>query len=236
MNATYWKLLRFLEENVGNKGRPGTAYSSPAAFAQAMETRDGQLYDTLRPLAAVDGETFEEFKENLDADEHIKYSVPRVDTFLHWMESLGVRCLLPQEWAELNGRKFRDVPTLKVVTPEIGPPMVWESFGKTFHFRAEWIDGFQRPALLFMDGTAMHPTLEDGELILIDRGQTDIRAGKMYAVRIEDTLLVRRVEKKPGTLVLLADNTNHAPTEISSDSIGGTVDIVGRVVWAAREF
>ena len=36
-------------------------------------------------------------------------------------------------------------------------------------------------------------------------------AGAVYAVGIDDTIMVKRLEKRPGKLVLLSDNPQHAP-------------------------
>ncbi|MFP4225414.1 MAG: helix-turn-helix transcriptional regulator [Desulfobacterales bacterium] len=49
-------------------------------------------------------------------------------------------------------------------------------------------------------GNSMEPEIKNGDTILIDQGQKDIIAGAVYAVGIDDTIMVKRVEKRPGRL------------------------------------
>jgi len=71
-------------------------------------------------------------------------------------------------------------------------------------------------------------------MVLIDQSQTDIFAGTVYAVGVEDTIMVKRIEKHPRKLVLLSDNKEYAPIFLSDDEMD-RVRIIGKVLWICRE-
>jgi len=88
--------------------------------------------------------------------------------------------------------------------------------------------------MVLMDvvGDSMEPNIKAGDAVMIDRSQADVVAGGIYAVGIDDTIMVKRLEKRPGQLVLISDNSAYDPVFI--DSGAETVRILGRVVWLGR--
>jgi hypothetical protein len=54
-------------------------------------------------------------------------------------------------------------------------------------------------------------------------------------VGVEDTVLVKRIEKLPGQLVLHSDNTDYSPVRLSGDELMN-VRIIGKVLWISREY
>ncbi len=62
----------------------------------------------------------------------------------------------------------------------------------------------------------------------------DILAGSIYAVGIDDTIMVKRIEKHPGKLVLISDNKDYEPLYLSQSEMDG-VRIIGKVVWISRD-
>lgn len=84
-------------------------------------------------------------------------------------------------------------------------------------------------------GNSMEPELKDGDSVLIDESQKDIIAGAIFAVGVEDTIMVKRLEKQPGTLVLRSDNMDYVPVYLKGDEINN-VRIIGKVVWVCREY
>ena len=55
-------------------------------------------------------------------------------------------------------------------------------------------------------GQSMEPLIREGDTVLIDQSQDRIMAGAIYAVGVEDTILVKRLEKHPDALVLNSEN------------------------------
>ena len=83
-------------------------------------------------------------------------------------------------------------------------------------------------------GNSMTPEIKDGDAVLIDQSQTDIIAGAIFAVGVDETIMVKRVEKHPGKLVLLSDNREYAPIFLTPAEID-SIRIIGKVLWICRE-
>ncbi|NJB67623.1 phage repressor protein C with HTH and peptisase S24 domain [Desulfobaculum xiamenense] len=107
-----------------------------------------------------------------------------------------------------------------------------------YAFRRSWLRGkgsIDDMRLMRVTGESMEPTLEDEDVVLVDLSQCDILVGKIYAVRMDDEIVVKRLERKPGKLVLVSDNRRfYEPLEVPvGDQIN--VEVLGRVIWMARE-
>lgn len=107
-----------------------------------------------------------------------------------------------------------------------------------YAFKRRWLDRKGSPeAMVLMDvfGNSMEPEIKEGDTVLVDQNQNDVIAGGVYAVGVEDTVMVKRIEKRPNTLVLLSDNTDYAPIMLQGDELE-TVRIIGKVAWICREY
>jgi len=91
--------------------------------------------------------------------------------------------------------------------------------------------------MVLMDifGNSMAPELKDGDTVLVDQSQKGVLAGALYAVGIDDTIMIKRVEKHPNKLVLLSDNTDYSPIFLQNAELE-TIRIIGKVIWVCREF
>jgi phage repressor protein C with HTH and peptisase S24 domain len=79
-------------------------------------------------------------------------------------------------------------------------------------------------------GDSMTPTLEDSDLLLVDLSEPRFRHDGIYVMRRENLLEVKRLQRRPdGSLNIISDNPAYAPAIIAAD----TIQIIGRVVWAA---
>lgn len=90
--------------------------------------------------------------------------------------------------------------------------------------------------MVLMDifGASMEPEIKDGDTILVDQSQKDILAGAVYAVGIDDTIMVKRLEKRPGKLALISENPKYDPILLAGREMN-KIRIIGRVVWICRE-
>jgi phage repressor protein C with HTH and peptisase S24 domain len=107
-----------------------------------------------------------------------------------------------------------------------------------YAFRKDWLSRKgSAVSMVLMDifGNSMAPELKDGDTVLVDENQKAIIAGALYAVGIEDTVMVKRVEKHPNNLVLQSDNKDYAPIFLQADEMN-QVRIIGKVVWVGREY
>lgn len=80
----------------------------------------------------------------------------------------------------------------------------------------------------------MEPELKDGDTVLIDTSQKEILAGSIYAVGIDDTIMVKRIEKHPGKLILMSDNKDYETIYLSLSEMD-SVRIIGKIVWISRD-
>ncbi len=98
-------------------------------------------------------------------------------------------------------------------------------------FNHRWLKGQGlEPAMLSVievEGDSMEPTLRDGDEILVDRTPRPLRAG-IHVIRLDDVLLVKRLEPGPGgTVRIISDNPAYPRLERPLNE----VELVGRVVW-----
>jgi phage repressor protein C with HTH and peptisase S24 domain len=84
-------------------------------------------------------------------------------------------------------------------------------------------------------GHSMEPVIHEGDTVLIDQSQKNILAGAIYAVGVEDTIMVKRLEKHPDKLVLCSDNKDFQPIYLEADLLS-KVRILGKVIWSCREY
>lgn len=98
-------------------------------------------------------------------------------------------------------------------------------------FNHRWLKGQGlEPAMLSVievEGDSMEPTLRDGDEILVDRTPRPLRAG-IHVIRLDDVLLVKRLEPGPGGAVrIISDNLAYPRLERPLADL----ELVGRVVW-----
>ena len=95
----------------------------------------------------------------------------------------------------------------------------------------------RRMVLMRVSGDSMVPEIFDNDLVLLDRGQTEISPGRLYAVGFEDAIYIKRIDKLPGKIVLNSVNPAYPP--VSLDLRGDCADqfrVIGRVLWSGREY
>jgi len=72
--------------------------------------------------------------------------------------------------------------------------------------------------LIDIYGTSMEPELKHGDTVMIDTSQ----------------LMVKRIEKHPGKLVLRSDNKDYEPVYLSLNEMD-SFRIIGKIVWISRD-
>ena len=117
----------------------------------------------------------------------------------------------------------------------------FETYGEVerfYSFRSDWLCAKGDPknmVLMSVVGNSMEPEIHAGDMVMVDQSKIDIYAGGIYAVGVEDTVLVKRVERLPGQLVLHSDNKDYDPVYLQGDELLN-VRIIGKVLWASREY
>jgi phage repressor protein C with HTH and peptisase S24 domain len=73
----------------------------------------------------------------------------------------------------------------------------------------------------------MQGILWDGDIVLINRDETSVIDGKIYALRIGEELYIKRLQKIPGgTLKLQSENPDYEDVTVP---VNEDVEIIGRV-------
>lgn len=86
-------------------------------------------------------------------------------------------------------------------------------------------------------GDSMDPTLTDGDLILVNLREKDVRSGRIYLLRIGEELMVKRLETRPGGVLLIrSDNKDYDDLPVNLEEVDGEIEIYGRMVWSCREY
>lgn len=104
-------------------------------------------------------------------------------------------------------------------------------------FAHAWLSRKGTPsAMVLMDvvGDSMEPEIRDGDTVLVDRSTGELRFGQVYAVGLEDAVLVKRVMRTPDGLALVSDNPAYSPIRVRGDELE-QFRVIGRVVWLCRE-
>ena len=82
----------------------------------------------------------------------------------------------------------------------------------------------------------MHPTIQGGDSLLIDRSKTEVHDGRIYCVRIDGQVYAKRLQKiPPATIVVISDNPKYKSFEINlSAELDYDFEIIGEIKWWGR--
>lgn len=103
-------------------------------------------------------------------------------------------------------------------------------------FRNAWLNSSffrNKSNLSFIEasGDSMEPTISDGDYLLVDTSARDLQNGKIYALTVNDRLLVKRIQLRlDGSVLVKSDNKHYDPELISADTVQ-SLHIVGQVIW-----
>ena len=87
-------------------------------------------------------------------------------------------------------------------------------------------------AMLPAMGDSMAPTIHDGDMMLVDERDRRVgTSGAVFVIRLEGTLMVKRVARADGLLAITSDNSDYTPIPPRPPA---EVDVLGRVVWLSR--
>lgn len=111
-----------------------------------------------------------------------------------------------------------------------------EEVAEFLAFREDWVRQAigvppEHLCLITATGDSMLPTIGDGDLLLLDRSSTVARDDAIYAIRVGDELLVKRIQRRAtGALRIVSDNPAYEPEDLGPED-ARDLSIVGRVVW-----
>ena len=115
-----------------------------------------------------------------------------------------------------------------------------ERIGRDFHFRRAWIRDQLKAApsmlrVMTVQGDSMIPTLQDGDVVLVDMNQRNLIPPGIFVLHDGMGLVAKRLEyipmSDPPAVRIISDNDRYNLYECTADE----VNIVGRVRWYGRE-
>ncbi|OOG79234.1 hypothetical protein B0E41_25510 [Hydrogenophaga sp. A37] len=107
-------------------------------------------------------------------------------------------------------------------------------------FRRTWIAqslGVDPTHLALIDarGDSMSPTIESGDLLLLDTRNGGAKSEGIYVINLAGALLVKRLRiKLSGSVEVMSDNPKYSSETISGSELDRLL-LVGRVVWHGRK-
>ncbi|SIQ22284.1 Phage repressor protein C, contains Cro/C1-type HTH and peptisase s24 domains [Paracoccus thiocyanatus] len=140
-----------------------------------------------------------------------------------------------------SGQEFIPIPRYTVEASAGHGAMVQEEEGSGYYaFNRKFLErrGLKpcNLAVISVKGDSMEPELYDGDLILLDMAQTEPRDSRIYAVRFNSDLFVKRVMELPGNRIqLLSTNANYPPITVDAADLD-SIQIIGRVVNSTHEW
>ncbi|GAB6112451.1 LexA family transcriptional regulator [Desulfomicrobium escambiense] len=105
-------------------------------------------------------------------------------------------------------------------------------------FERSWLARKGNPArMVAMDvvGDSMSPEIEPGDTILIDQSQSHVADNRLYVIGLGETIQVKRVQVRPGLVILFSTNQRYSPVTLQGDEMD-TLRVIGRVLWCGRDY
>ena len=101
-------------------------------------------------------------------------------------------------------------------------------------FRSDWLATHsidpRQANIIRVSGVSMEPTLSDGCSILVDRKRREPHEGRIYVMRTEEGLVVKRMGKdEKGRWVVVSDNPGWETVPLTYGA-----EVIGEVRWAAK--
>ncbi|WP_240885691.1 S24 family peptidase [Sphingomonas sp. SFZ2018-12] len=182
-------------------------------------------------------------KGNNTTSKHLHRIAAELETSPAWLagetDDIAPIAFAPSALAALADKlDLEMVPELEIGF-SMGAGSVFESYVQQgiVPFSRNWLRGMAKGALseLFVargEGDSMQPTILDGDLVLIDTAQRDVRQqDRIWAVSYGDLGMIKRVRRLPeGSYRLMSDN----PAVSAIDADDDEMHVVGRVVWIGR--
>ncbi|SHO57088.1 XRE family transcriptional regulator [Vibrio quintilis] len=113
-----------------------------------------------------------------------------------------------------------------------------EEVSESFAFNKSWLTSqlgvhSEQVAFVTVKGDSMNPTLEDGDMILVDLSQHQLVREGIYLLQTEDGLHTKRLKTHKNGIQVISDNPEYPSWQITPTDAQPS-RIAGKVVWCAR--
>ena len=147
-----------------------------------------------------------------------------------------------QEEAESIHDEYAFIPGYNIQV-SAGPGAIAgeEEVSRRLAFRHKWLKfkGLNEKDLVvvFAKGDSMEPTISDNNTIMVDTSDTSPQDGRMYVIRVDGHLVVKRTALVPGQGVkLISDNKIYGEQLVKFDDNNPDLEVIGRVVWVGKDY
>ncbi len=158
---------------------------------------------------------------------------PRTADIEPVMDLLGARIVLPDD-------TLIDYDLIPKVSAKAGAGASLETGDETeglYAFRKDFMgrEHICAANAVMMDvmGDSMEPEFYEGDTLLIDKSDTEIRDGKIYVVTLGEELRVKRIFNSLNGLILRSDNRRYPDIHVEGPDLE-TFVVHGRVRWHSR--
>ncbi|OUR88306.1 peptidase [Gammaproteobacteria bacterium 42_54_T18] len=106
-------------------------------------------------------------------------------------------------------------------------------------FRTKWLR-FRKLnacdlAVVFAQGDSMEPTINNGNTILVNIEDKQLKDGSIFVLRFGEELYAKRLQKRfDGSVCLISDNKEYDEQIVKPDELE-QLEIIGKVVWIGKD-
>jgi phage repressor protein C with HTH and peptisase S24 domain len=139
-----------------------------------------------------------------------------------------------------NDNELIKMPKLFITTPSeivsesaLRAPLRSAQIVDYMRFDPDWLQrhlgvGQTQIATIEAKGDSMSPTLDDGDLCLIDLRGERVKHDGLYALYDGADLSIKRLQREPdGAIMIRSDNAAYDPLRVAAEAIA----LAGRVIW-----
>lgn len=159
---------------------------------------------------------------------------PNLEALQPVFDSLGWRLLFPDE----NLAEYELIPKTTARAGAGSSFLTDDEPDGLYAFRKDFLANLRiskNSVLLDVLGDSMEPTLRHGDTILVDKSDIEVHDGQIYLIGFQQQLLVKRLFRDVGGIVLKSDNQAYRETLVPPEYADDFV-VFGRMRWMARTF
>ena len=92
--------------------------------------------------------------------------------------------------------------------------------------------------VIFGSGNSMEPTIYGGDALLVDKSRREINDGRIYCIRQDGQLKIKRLQKLSKTkLKIISDNKDYEPITLDfTKDTDEDFEVIGEIRWCGRVF
>lgn len=163
-------------------------------------------------------------------------SVPAFGVVAEWLEKFGCQIIFPDD-NPAQIASYRFIPKVAAVAGAGATLETSDEVLGYYAFRADWMGAEhvseRNSVLMDVRGDSMEPLLKDGDTLLVDQSDTEVKDGRIYVVTLGDELRVKRIQKGFKGYVLRSENPRYADITIEGEDLA-SFRVHGRVRWVGK--